>query len=382
MAESQVAGGSIGHVLVTGGCGFLGHHIVRLLRLRDPESRISVLDLNTNRNILAAEGIKYYNGDISSRESIEGVFAKLEYGKVDVVIHTISPPFHLGKELQWSVNVEGTKNLLEVAKGAGVKAFVYTSSASVIMDNSMVLVNADERWPIMVDNDQPEYYSTTKVIQFQMETAYAEHAVLEANRNPEGFLTAAIRPAAIFGEGDVQLIPPMMHASRAGQSKVQIGDNTNLFDYTYVGNVAHAHLLAASALLRTRAMATAPLDNEKVDGEAFFITNDQPVYFWDFPRMLWKETGDVRTAKEIWVLSYSMAWFIGLLMETVMWILGKTPKLTRQQVLKSTMTRFFNIDKAKRRLKYRPVVSLDDGIRRAAKWWLEQEALEQQKKSQ
>lgn len=162
-SSQETAGKSLGHVLVTGGCGFLGHHIVRLLRLRDPDSRVSVLDLNTNRNVLADKGIKYYNGDISSRESIQSVFDTLEHGKVDVVIHTISPPFHLGKELQWKVNVEGTKHLLAVSQAAGVKAFVYTSSASVIMDNSMVLINADERWPLQVDDDQPEYYSTTKV---------------------------------------------------------------------------------------------------------------------------------------------------------------------------------------------------------------------------
>ena len=68
-------------------------------------------------------------------------------------------------ELYRKVNVEGTKCVIEACQKTGVKALVYTSSASVISDNSASydLINADERWPIVPYKLQTEYYSWTKV---------------------------------------------------------------------------------------------------------------------------------------------------------------------------------------------------------------------------
>lgn len=78
--------------------------------------------------------------------------------------------------------------------------------------------------------------------------AVAEKMVLDANNESEGFLTIALRPAGIFGPGDRQLVPGLRSVAKLGQSKFQIGDNNNLFDWTYVGNVADAHVLAAQKL--------------------------------------------------------------------------------------------------------------------------------------
>ena len=61
------------------------------------------------------------------------------------------------------VNVEGTKCVVEACQESGVKALVYTSSASVVSDNVSELVNADERWPVIGEHAQTEYYSLTKV---------------------------------------------------------------------------------------------------------------------------------------------------------------------------------------------------------------------------
>ena len=151
---------SLGHVLVTGGCGFLGHHVVRLILEKHPQSRISVLDLNTTRNRISSPSVTYNDGDLTNLDLLREIFGKL---KPNVVIHTASPHFNLGREILYAVNVTGTKQLLTASQEAGVKAFVYTSSASVVMDNEMKLVNADERWPIQLGKSQPEYYSETKV---------------------------------------------------------------------------------------------------------------------------------------------------------------------------------------------------------------------------
>jgi len=213
--------------------------------------------------------------------------------------------------------------------------------------------------------------------------AYAETAVLEANRTPANFLTCAIRPAGIFGEGDVQLLPPMVTAYRKRQTKFQIGVNENLFDFTYVENVAYAHLLAVQALMHTHTIApTIPLDTERVDGEAFLVTNGQPVYFWDFARAVWHEAGDRLPLSKVWRLDPDFAWAIGGILEWVFWALGKKPSLTRQQARYSTLNKYHNIDKARSRLGYSPLVDLDEGIRRGVRYMLEQDEKAGQKKDQ
>ncbi|KAK4892494.1 erg26, C-3 sterol dehydrogenase [Elasticomyces elasticus] len=363
MAQQEKAK-SLGHVVVTGGSGFLGNHIVTLLSERKACDKITSLDLRPPPNPVA--GVAYEQGDITDYDSMLKLLGRLQPA---AVIHTASPAALNNKNTQmfYDVNVTGTKTLVRAAQDSGsVKAFVYTSSASVIHDTISDLVNADETYPLIMHDAQPEYYTTTK--------ALAETHVLAANRSKShpDFLTCAIRPSAMFGEGDVQLLPPGLSAYYRGQTKFQIGDNENLFDFTEITNVAHAHHLALAALLatydRTQRGLAAPLDNEKVDGEAFFITNDSPVYFFDFARMCWAAAGDKTQPNQVWVLSKGLGLFLATIMEWVFWIfkLGK-PGLTRQQVKYTCMTRFYSIDKAKRRLGYKPVVKLEDGIRRGVK---------------
>jgi len=151
---------SIGKVLVIGGCGFLGGHIVSLIVKRHPESQVSVLDLRTNVNRSASPKVTYYDGDITKPEQLKAIFATI---KPDAVINTASPHFNAPPQIHDKVNVEGTKNLVKAAQESGVKVFVHTSSASVIMGPGVELVNADERWPMITGDAQPEYYTTTKV---------------------------------------------------------------------------------------------------------------------------------------------------------------------------------------------------------------------------
>ncbi|KAJ5625374.1 hypothetical protein N7510_001683 [Penicillium lagena] len=392
----------LGNVMVVGGCGFLGWHIVDhllnfpsetdpsvalpkpqgdarfdypTLASRYPEykAKVSVVDLRTNNNRLP--GAEYYEGDITSAESMLKVFRAVQ---PDLVIHTASPsPIEASNELLRKVNVDGTRTLLEVAGGergdwgGKCKAFVYTSSSSVVHDTESNLVNVDESWPLMRGKLQKEYYSETK--------ADAEELVLKYNRkSPSGMVTAAIRPAGIFGEKDTTLTHKMVeHGTQASSTvlKMQLGENNNLFDFTYVGNIAYAHMLAGSRLLATFARYEAgqggPLDHERVDGEAFNITNDSPVYFWDMGRAIWALVGRVVEPDQVWALPEGLLGTIGGIAETVLGIFGKTPRLTRRQVRYSCMTRYFSIEKAKYRLAYLPVVTVDEGVARAVGYVIE-----------
>ncbi|KAI4177918.1 MAG: hypothetical protein LQ343_000002 [Gyalolechia ehrenbergii] len=367
----------LGSVLVIGGCGFLGHHIVRQL-LDAYTCTVSVLDLRTTNNRFP--NVTYHTGDIASLDSIRSIFSTV---RPTVVIHTASPAFtsenktlHTGRArtLFDRVNIDGTRNLLTVSSEiTTVKAFIYTSSSSVIHDTVSPLANANEAYPVLYSPRQPEYYAETK--------ARAESLVLEHNRHASSphMLTTSLRPAGLFGEGDMQLITGMMKALRKSQTKFQLGDNTNLFDFTYVGNAAHAHILAAIALLTTahKFGTMTPLDFERADGVPFFITNTTPIYFWDFARAVWSAAGDpvsLSAPSSILAINETLGLFIATLMEWIFWIIflgTKQPSMTRGIVKYSCMTRYFDTGKAQRVLGYKPIWGLEEAVGRTVTWFVE-----------
>ncbi|TQN75406.1 Sterol-4-alpha-carboxylate 3-dehydrogenase, decarboxylating, partial [Colletotrichum shisoi] len=358
---------NLGKVLVIGGNGFLGHHVVNQLLAGDrwAVAAVDVIDLRCGHNRHARAS--YHEADITDTDKVKSI---IESVKPDVVIHTASPAVQgdnaVAKDLFRKVNVDGTASVVAACQAASVKALVYTSSASIISDNTSDLINADERWPVIRGELQTEYYSETK--------AAAEELVLDANRqDPYPLLTCSIRPAGIFGEGDTMVTHQMVKIYREGKTGIQLGSNENLFDFTYVGNVAHAHLLAARLLLATAASSTAPLDHEKVDGEAFLVTNDSPIYFWDFARAIWRAAGSDKGTSHVWAIPREIGLVLGFCSEVFFTIIGKPPIFNRQRNIYSCMTRYYNIGKAKRLLGYRPIVGLDEGIKRGVQWFLDQE---------
>lgn len=338
-------------ILLIGGAGFLGLHLIQQFYDMEPRPRIEVFDVRPIPEKLSKQftfdpkEIVFHPGDLTSSEDVSNALLK---SKAQVVVHSASPMHGNAQSIYEHVNVEGTRNLLNVSKKLGIKAFVYTSSAGVIF-NGQDVHNADESWPI------PEVamdgYNETKAI--------AEDMVLKANSPQEEFFTIALRPAGIFGPGDRQLVPGLRNVAKLGQSKFQLGDNNNLFDWTYAGNVADAHVLAAQKLLDPKTALT-------VAGQTFFITNDEPAYFWALARTVWKADGYVD--KRVIVLSRPVAIFAGYLSEFFSKLLGKEPGLTSFRAKIVCATRYHNVTKAKELLDYKPRVNIEEGIEKTLAW--------------
>ena len=200
----------------------------------------------------------------------------------------------------------------------------------------------------------------------------ADKLVLESNSST--LFTCTLRPSGIFGPGDRTVIPGMYDVIKNGQTAFQIGDNTNLWDFTYVDNVAHAHILAAENLLTPEK----DLDFGSAAGQTFLITNGQPVYFWDFARGIWAAFGHVNPRKVY--IPMALGYWLGLgsarplprkrltcRSEIAATLLGKEPGFTRFRVMTVCCTRYFDIRKAKRVLGYEPIVGLSEGVTRACK---------------
>ncbi len=341
----------IDSVLLIGGAGFLGLHLVQeFYNIQPARPKITVFDVRplpekpASYFTFKSSEIGFFKGDLTSEEDVKRA---IKESGASVVVHSASPMHGQKQEIYEKVNVQGTKNLIKCCKDLEVKALVYTSSAGVIF-NGQDIHNADESWPI------PEVpmdgYNETKAI--------AEDAVLKAN-DFDGLLTVALRPAGIFGPGDRQLVPGLRNVAKLGQSKFQLGDNNNLFDWTYAGNVALAHVLAAEKLLDDST-------KKRVGGEKFFITNDAPTYFWTLARTVWK--ADNHIDKYNIVLSRPVAIGLGYLSEFFAKLVGKEAGLTPFRVKVVCAYRYHNITKAKTILGYKPKVGLEEGIRYTLEW--------------
>lgn len=127
----------------------------------------------------------------------------------------------------------------------------------------------------------------------------------------------------MYGERDTQITPSLLDIFRRGETWLQLGDNLNLFDWVHVGNAATAHVLVAKALLSESASSEEEDTAIKVSGDAFFITDDAPLPFWDLVRKLWAAAGHlISTDKKVWVIPTKWALRSALAVEWILWALS------------------------------------------------------------
>ncbi|TFY80427.1 hypothetical protein EWM64_g3586 [Hericium alpestre] len=338
------------HYLVVGGAGFLGSHIVQALVDRG-EQHVAVYDPRVPASRERIQNVLYIEGDICDFDKL---LVTISQNGTTVVFHTASPIHGLAGDIYSRVNVAGTKTLLKACEQSSVHKLIYTSSTGVVWTGADLHGVSESQAPI----PQKGYdaYHHTKAV--------AENLILSANG--DGLRTVALRPCGMIGPGDLQLLPRMVRALAEGQHKVQIGNNTNLIDWAYVGNVADAHLLAADRLPPNG--VDAPFSDASVAGQVFFITNGTPMPSWDVTRKIWRELGAPAAdlnPKNVTKIPVWLALCMAYVAEFWAWLTRGTTEFNRYAVLFTSITQWYNIDKAR----YQPKVSIEDAIHEAAEWW-------------
>jgi len=140
---------------------------------------------------------------------------------------------------------------------------------------------------------------------------------------------------------------------------LHLGPGTNLYDFTYAPNLAHAHVLAAMNLL------TIPPPMNSAAGKPFFVTNAEPLPFRVFLKMLWTEFDGKEPEKGISVPT-KVAVVMTRLSEKIAGWTGKKPVLTVKDLGDSLAERWFECKRAKEVLGWEPLVSIKDGLKEAA----------------
>ena len=319
-------------VLVTGGGGFLGSAIVRMLHERGDE--VSVLGRGTYPHI-GPYITRMFQADIRNAPAVAHACEGM-----DVVFHVAALAGIWGRSSDfWSINVEGTRNVVEACRANGVSRLILTSTPSVVFGKDD-LCGVDEL--TLYPSRHLATYSETKAV--------AERMVLAAN-SPT-LATVALRPHLIFGPGDPHLIPRVI--ARAGQGRlVQVGDGKNLVDVTYIDNAADAHVKAADALTLGGRCA----------GRAYFISQGKPVSLWPWLNELLTAVGVPTVTRS---MSFRNAYRAGIAFETAYRVFGivREPPMTRFLATQLAKSHYFDISCARRDFGYDPTISTADGVQR------------------
>ncbi|KAJ2925699.1 hypothetical protein H1R20_g11396, partial [Candolleomyces eurysporus] len=339
--------------LVLGGAGFLGSHIVEALVARGEKNVISY-DMAVPLEGDEVNGATYIKGDVLDEDHLYEV---LQEHSITTVFHTVSPQHDSKRSVLLSINLAGTRTILNACRNAGVVTFVYTSSTGAVWSGQVVEGATED--DVKLVTKEFNTYGYTK--------ALAEDMVIKANER-DGMRTVAIRPCGMCGAREKGGMPRTAEALETNQHSYHMGNWSALNDVTYVGNVADAHLLAADKL------APNSPSRDEVSGEAFFVTDDrpQPSYVW--AETAWTLMGADPDRKKVQIPGF-IAWLIAAVSELVSLFTGKPPLFTLYSYRYLTTTQWYSCEKAKRMLGYKPRVSFEEGCGRMIEWWKEKELL-------
>ncbi|KAF8041368.1 hypothetical protein BT93_A0087 [Corymbia citriodora subsp. variegata] len=339
--------------VVIGGRGFVGRWLVlRLLELGEWVVRVADsddslrLDPSAEPDAALSRAISsgmasYHHLDVRDRSSVLRVIK----GSQAVFYTDVTDLFGQDFYNSYMIMVQGVKNVINACRECKVKRLIYNGSADVVFNGSRDIIGGSESLP----------YPWKYADMLSDLRAQAEALVLFAN-DIDGLLTCALRPSNIFGPGDTLLVPAMVKLAQSGWMKFIIGGGENMCDFTYIENVAHAHIRAEEALC-SRIVSVA--------GKAFFITNNEPVKFWDFISLLLEGLGYQRPFIK---LPVRMVYYFFLLIEGIFESLGITKNSYMlsacHYVQIASRNRTFDCSAAQKQLEYSPIISLEGGIAR------------------
>ncbi len=204
--------------LVTGGSGYFGSLLTRKLRERGYAVRI--FDLHAP----ADDGVEFAPGDIRDLAAISS-----SCRGIDVAFHNVAQvPLAKDKRLFWSVNRDGTRNLLEACVTQKVGKVVYTSSSAVYgIPRRNPITETTEPHPM-------EEYGKAKLAGENLCREYAAR----------GLNVAIMRPRTIMGHGRLGIFQSRFEWIRQGHNIPVLNGGRNVYQFVHADDLAEACILA------------------------------------------------------------------------------------------------------------------------------------------
>ena len=224
-------------ILVTGGAGFIGSHLLELLRQQNVET-VVFDNLSSGSAAHVPSGMRLVEGDVRSREQLEQLFSEGRFSAVVRLAALTMVPYslhHPGEDCE--INLLGVINILECCRRYGVEHLVFSSSAAVYGDNPNIPLQEEERLL------PTSAYGITKMT--------SEH-YLRMYHDLYGLNATVLRFANVYGErqgegGEGGVVSIFCKLLAAGKGVTVFGNGEQTRDFVYAGDIAQA-LLRASRL--------------------------------------------------------------------------------------------------------------------------------------
>jgi nucleoside-diphosphate-sugar epimerase len=320
-------------ILVTGATGFLGSRTIEKFAAYPEVEKI----IAAGRTIKSVHEVKhpkieYHLGDLTDEKYVESIVQG-----VDKVVNcaALSSPFGEYETFK-KANVDTQALLIKMCQRFDIQRYIYISTPGIYNAyRDRYNIKEGDPLPKTLIND----YAVTKLA--------AEKLLDNANLSH-----VIIRPRALIGRGDTVIMPRLIRALEAGRLRI-IGDGETVMDMTAVSNVADAIWLG--------------LTTDEVNcGEAYNITNGEPVKLWDEMRYVLDGLNLEFPQKR---LSYKAAMRIAGAMEFFAKFTKKEPTLMRYSVSTLANSLTLDISKAKEKLGYEPKMTTKEAVDEFLAWY-------------
>jgi nucleoside-diphosphate-sugar epimerase len=316
-----------GTAFVTGASGFVGGALARSL-VEDGWTVRALARSDAAARTVAELGAEAVGGDIGDAEAIAAGAAGCE-----LAFHAAALPAEWGPREEFELaNVAGTGNTLDGCRRAGVRRLVHVGTEAALLHGEP-LVAVDETAPLRPDSKA--LYSATKARAEQLVRAAAD-AEME---------TVVLRPRFVWGPGDRTVLPGLIEAVEAGRF-AWIGGGGHLTSTTHIDNTVRGLRLAAE---RGRS------------GEAYFVTDGEPVVFREFVTELLATAGVEAPSRTLPAPTARAVAVAGETLWRALPLPGRPP-VTRTAVWLSSLETTIDISKAREELGYEPVRTIEDGL--------------------
>ena len=218
-------------ILVTGGAGFIGSHLLQLLQGQQGVEVVVYDNLSSGRREHVPKAIRLVEGDVRDAEGLANLFASEGFDSVVHLAAQTMVPYSLSHpEEDCQINLSGLINILECCRKYAVKHIVFSSSAAVYGDNLNIPLHEEEK-PMPTSA-----YGITKMA--------SEH-YLRMYHDLYGLNTTVLRFANVYGErqgagGEGGVVSIFCKLLAAGQGVTVFGNGEQTRDFVYAGDIAEA----------------------------------------------------------------------------------------------------------------------------------------------
>ncbi len=320
----------MGKILVTGASGFTGKALCN--RLVEMGNEVVAFVRGSSRtDELKKIGVECRVVDIKNHTDVKDNFSGIEK------VYHIAAAWrteHTDLEEFRMVNVEAVRNLLTAAKISGVKRFIHCSTVGVQGHIDDPPANEDYRF------NPGDHYQRTKL----------QGEKLAREFFSEGLPGVVVRPAGIYGPGDMRFVK-LFRPIKKGIF-VMIGSGNTLYHFTYIDDLIDGFVLAGN--------------KDEAIGEVFTVGGEKYISLNELVNMIADIMG---VAHPKWRIPFYPVYLAAVLCEGICKPLGISPVLYPRRVDFFRKDRAFAIDKAKKVLGYKPKISMREGLEKTAVWY-------------